>query len=218
MPIPLSRDDKVCALGVVRNSVYEVFGEPPTPMMYLSYGDRPYYTGEIHVRYRPGIEAALVADIRRTVRELDASLPVYDVRTLNEHIEKNLFLRHVPAQMFAVLGPLLLALAAIGIYAVVAYGVAQRTHEIGVRLALGAPARRVVAEIVADTLRVVVAGGIAGWLVVYLFQIHVAPGRPIDLSAFVGVPVVLLAVAAFASWLPARRASRVDPMVALRAE
>ena len=204
--------------GVARNSVYESFGEPATPIVYFSYRDRPSYAGEIHVRARPGTETTLAADVRRVVREIDTTLPVYDIRTLSEHVERNLFLRRVPAQMFVVLGPLLLGLAAIGIYAVVAYGVAQRTREIGVRLALGAQRRRVVAAIVQDTLQSVAIGAVPGWLIMYVIQIHVAPGRPFDAPVFVGVPAVLLSVAALASWVPAQRAAAVDPVVALRQE
>ncbi len=84
--------------------------------------------------------------------ELDPELPVYDVRTLNDHIESNLIFRRIPARMFAVLAPLLLVLAAIGIYAVVSYTIAQRTKEIGVRLALGATVRRVVAQHIGESL------------------------------------------------------------------
>ena len=120
--------------------------------------------------------------------------------------------------MFVVLGPLLLALAAIGIYAVVAYGVAQRTAEIGLRLALGAPPHRVVSEILRETLRVIVVGGAVGWLMVFMVQIHIAPGRPFDGAVFAGVPTILLLVAVGACWLPARRAAGVDPMIALRHE
>ena len=152
----------------MRNSIYESFGEPATPIVYFSYRDRPSYAGEIHVRARPGTETTLAADVRRVVREIDTTLPIYDVRTLSEHVERNLFLRRVPARMFVVLGPLLLALAAIGIYAVVAYGVAQRTREIGLRLALGAQRRRVVAAIVQDTLRSVAIGAVPGWLIMYV--------------------------------------------------
>jgi len=169
------------------------------------------------VRTHPGAGIAVASDVRRVVREIDRALPVYDVRTLAEHVERNLFLRRVPARMFVVLGPLLLALAAIGIYAVVAYGVAQRTAEIGVRLALGAPKRTVVVAVVRDTLQSVAFGAIAGWLIMFLIQIHIAPGRPLDVPVFVGVPVILLLVA-FASWLPAQHAAGVDPVVALRHE
>jgi predicted permease len=203
--------------GVVRNSLYESFGEAAMPMLYLSYRDRPSVAGDIHVRTRVGTEMAAVPAVRRVVRDIDPSLPVFDVRTLTEHVEKNLFLRRIPARMFVVLGPLLLILAAIGIYAVVAHATAHRTTEIGVRLALGAGAGRVVAQIMGETLRVIGAGLLAGWLVVFVVGIHAAP-RSLDAASLVGVPALLLAVASFACWLPARRATRIDPMAALRHE
>ena len=149
--------------GVVRNSLSDSFGEKPTPVIYFSYRDRPSLAGQIHLRTRPGNEALLGPEVERVVRELDPTLPVYDVRTLTDHVDKNLFLRRIPARMFVVLGPLMLVLAAIGIYAVVSYSVSRRTTEIGVRLALGATARRVVSQIVGETLRVVGAGALAGW-------------------------------------------------------
>ncbi len=146
------------------------------------------------------------------------SLPLYNVRTLGDHVETNLFLRRIPARLFVVLGPLLLVLAAIGIYAVVACAVAQRTTEIGVRLALGATARRVTGQIVGESLRTIGGGALAGWVAVYAVYIHLAQGAPVTLSVFAGIPLALVAVAALSSWLPARRASRVDPVVALRRE
>jgi ABC-type antimicrobial peptide transport system permease subunit len=119
--------------------------------------------------------------------------------------------------MFMVLGPLLLLLAAIGIYAVVAYAVTLRTAEIGVRLALGATTRRLVGQFVAEHLRVVVAGAIAGWLLAFAGTI-VGFDAPVDAAVFGGVPVILLVVATLASWWPSRRVARVDPMRALKAE
>jgi putative ABC transport system permease protein len=204
--------------GVVANSLYDSFGEPTSPIIYLSYRDRPSVGGEIHLRTRAGAEMLLAPEVQRVVRELDPTLPVYDVRTLGDHVEKNLVFRRIPARMFVVLGPALLLLAAIGIYAVVGYAVARRTTEIGVRLALGAVARRVVAQIVGESLRVIGLGALMGWLIVFLVLIHIAPGRPRDLPVRLGVPFVLMLVAAIACWLPARRASRVDPVVALRHE
>lgn len=201
----------------MRNSLNESFGEAPPPVIYLSYRDRPSARGEIHVRTRAGAESLLAPQVERAVRDLDPALPVYDVRTLSEHVEKNLFLRRIPARMFVVLGPLLLALAAIGIYAVVAYSVSQRTTEIGVRLALGASAERVVTQILRETLRVVIAGATVGWAIALMIDLHLVRG-PIYLSVFVGVPALLLLVAAIACWVPARRAATVDPMVALRQE
>jgi putative ABC transport system permease protein len=212
-----SRDRQYVIAGVVRNSLSESFGEKPTPVIYFSYRDRPSVMGQIHVRTRPGGEALLGPEIERVVRDLDPTLPVYDVRTLTDHVDRNLFLRRIPARMFVVLGPLMLVLAAIGIYAVVSYSVSRRTTEIGVRLALGASTRRVVAQIVRETLRVVGAGALAGWLLMFMVALHLL-GGVISLPVFAGVPAVLLFVAAVASWLPARRATSVDVMVALRQE
>ncbi len=201
--------------GVVRDSLYESFGEPAKAIIHFSYRDRPSGAGEIHLRSRRGDESQLASAVRRAVQELDASLPIYNVRSLAQHVETNLTLRRIPARMFAVLGPLLLLLAAIGIYAVVAYTVAHRTVEIGVRIALGATIRGVVRQIVSESLRVVAAGAAFGWLLVYMVYIHLVRG-PIDLPAFAGVPALLIAVAALAAWIPARRATAVNPMVALR--
>lgn len=210
------RDETYVIAGVARDSLYESFSEPPTPMIYFSYRDRPSSRGEIHVRTRPGAEAPLGAEIQRVVRELDPMLPVYDVRTLGDHVEKNLFLRRIPARMFVVLGPLLLVLAAVGIYAVIAHAVAQRTQEIGIRLSLGATARRIELDIVAENMRVIVVGALVGWVVALGLAMHLASTGPIDLAVFGGVPLTLLLVAGAACWWPARRAAGVSPMRALR--
>jgi predicted permease len=202
--------------GVARNAIYNAFGEPPTPIIYVSYRDRPSPAGEIHLRTRAGAETAAAAEVRRIVRELDPELPVFDVRTLNDHIESNLILRRIPARMFAVLAPLLLLIAAIGIYAVVSYSISLQTREIGVRLALGATSRRIVTEFVTDSLRVIGAGAIAGWVAAFVLSVDVLSGGPVDVIVFGAVPAILMTVAAIAAWLPARRATRVDPAVALR--
>ena len=202
--------------GIARNSLYESFGEPPTPIVYLSFRDRPSFQGEIHVR-SAGDATLLASGIRAAVRQIDQSLPVYNVRTLTQHVDTNLALRRIPARMFIVLGPLLLVLAAIGIYAVVAYSVSQRTTEIGIRLAMGATARRVIGQIVRENLLVIVLGGAAGWAFVFGFYTRFLRGA-LDVPAFVAVPALLLVVTAAACWLPARRAARLDPMMALRSE
>jgi putative ABC transport system permease protein len=204
--------------GVVADSLYNAFGEPPTPIIYLSYRDRPSPQGEIHVRTRAGAETDLAPELRRVVRALDPALPLYSLRTLTDHVETNLVFRRIPARMFVVIGPLLLVLAAIGIYAVVAYTVSQRTLEIGMRLALGATARRVVGQLVVETLRVVSLGALAGWLIAFVVDRDLGRSAAIDLVVLAGVPAVLLLVATLACWAPAYRASRIDPIVALRQE
>ena len=152
------------------------------------------------------------------MRELDPELPVYDVRTMNEHIESNLLFRRIPARMFAVLGPLLLVLAAIGIYGVVAYTVSLRRNEIGVRLALGASGERVVRQFVGESLGVIGAGALVGWVLAAVVVLDLLAGGTLDAPVFSIVPALLLTVATFACWMPARRASTIDPWSVLRQE
>jgi predicted permease len=204
--------------GVVKTTAYDAFGEPPTPAFFFSWRDRPRWLGEVHLRARPGMEPLLAAEVQRVVREIDASLPVYNVRSMAEHVERNLFLRKIPARMFLVIAPLLLALVAIGIYAVVSYSVAQRTTEIGVRMALGATGGGVVRQIVKEGLLVTSAGLGLAWLLAAVVEMHLFLGGPGAWVILTMVPAVLLAVAAVSCWLPARRATLVDPVVALRAE
>ena len=204
-------------VGVVRTTLNDSFSESPTAAIYLSYRDRPSSFAEMHVRTRMGDETVLAPAVRGVLRDLDASLPVYNVRTLTQHVDMNLALRRIPAQMFMVLGPLILVLAAVGIYAVVAYNVAQRTAEIGVRMALGASASIVLRQIVGENLRVIIAAALVGWAFVAYIYTRFMRGD-LDPTAFAAVPMLLLLVAATACWVPARRASRIDPIVALRAE
>ena len=213
----LARERRYVIVGVARDAVYNSFGEAPTAAIYYSYRDRPALTGQIHVRTRPGREASVAASMQRVVRGLDPILAPYDVRTLSEHVEKNLFLRRIPAKLFAGLGPLLLLLAAAGIYAVVAYAVSQRTNEIGVRLSLGASGERVVGDLVRATMRAVSVGIVAGWLVAFVIATRIVRGGSLDPRVFAGVPAVVLLVSLIACWLPARRAAKVDPVTALRA-
>ncbi len=213
-----TRGGSFAVVGVARNSVYDAFGEPAQPAVYLSYRDLPAIRGEIHLRTRSGKETALTSDARAVLRDLDPMLPLYDVRTFSQHIDRNLYLRRIPARMFVVLGPLLLGLAAIGIYAVVSYAVARRTREIGVRLAFGATSGRVVLQIIRENLGVITRGAAIGWILALAISVHGITKGVVNLPVFIGVPAILLGVATLACWIPARRASRIDPMVALRHE
>jgi predicted permease len=205
-------------VGIVRDSTYDAFGEPASPAIFFSYRDRPLLQGELHLRTRPGAEASLGAAVREVARQIEPGLPLFATRTLADHVAMNLVFRRVPARLFVVLGPVLLALAACGTFAVVSYAVARRTREIGVRLALGGPAARVAREIVGGTLRAIAAGAALGWLLVYGVYIHLSPGAQVSWLIFAGTPAVLLAVATLACWIPARRVSAIDPAVALRRE
>ena len=120
--------------------------------------------------------------------------------------------------MFLFIAPLLLTLVAIGIYAVVSYSVSQRTTEIGVRIAMGATSSRVVRQIVRESLLVTSAGLVLAWVIAGMVEMHLFIGGPGAWMVLMTVPVVLLAVAAVACWLPAKMATLVDPVVALRNE
>jgi predicted permease len=209
-------DTAYTIVGVVKTTTYDAFGEPPTPAFFFSWRDRPRSLGEVHLRARPGSEMLLASEVQRAVREINASLPVYNVRTMADHVERNLFLRMIPARMFLVIAPLLLGLVAIGIYAVVSYSVAQRTTEIGVRIALGATAAHVVRQIVKEGLLVTSAGMLLAWVVAAIVAMHLFIGGPGAWLVLVVVPLVLGAVAWLACWLSARRATLIDPVVALR--
>jgi predicted permease len=213
-----TRAGSFAIIGVARNSVYDAFGEPAQPAVYLSYRDRPQDQGEIHLRTRTGNETALTSEARAVLRDLDPMLPLYDVRTFPQHIERNLYLRRIPARMFIVLGPLLLGLAAIGIYAVVSYAVARRTREIGVRLAFGATSGRVVLQIIRENLVAITWGTTIGWVLALVISVRAITKGVVSLPVFIGVPAILLVVATLACWIPARRASRIDPVAALRHE
>jgi predicted permease len=196
-------------IGVVKTTTSNAFGERPTPAMYFSYRDGAPSLGEIHVRTRPGAETGVTADVRRAVQSLDADLPLFNVRTLTEHVETNLVFRRVPARLFMVMGPLLLVLVGLGVYALVSYSVSLRRHELWIRQALGATPRRLVAEVVAGSLRVVTAGVVIGWLVALVLVVAVAPEQSNQVGVFVGVPLLLIAVAAVASWVPAVKGTGV---------
>lgn len=205
-------------VGVVSTTLSNAFGEPPAPVLYFSYRDGAPPLGEIHVRTRPGREMAMIPEVRRAVQSVDPELPVFNVRTMTQHVDTNLVFRRVPARLFVILGPLLLMLVAAGIYAVVSYATSLRTTEIGVRLALGATPLRLVTESVTTSMRVVIAGAVVGWMLVFAGVTAIMPSATSDMTSFVGVPLLMLVIAAIACWIPSRRCATVDPLVSLRNE
>ncbi|HEX8853555.1 MAG TPA: FtsX-like permease family protein, partial [Pyrinomonadaceae bacterium] len=160
--------------------------------------------------------------VKQQVHTLEPKLPLADARTLREQVSLSLFPARVAAWLLGCFGLLALLLAGVGIYGIVSYSVSQRTHEIGVRLALGAQPRDVLRMVVGEGLRVVVIGVAAG-LLLSLAATRLVAGflygvSPTDFTTFVVIPMLLAGVAFLASYIPARRAARVDPVIALRYE
>jgi ABC-type antimicrobial peptide transport system permease subunit len=164
----------------------------------------------------------MVAPLRAAIKELDRDLPVSDVRSMNNHLGSALLPARLAGASLGVFGVLGLALASIGLYGVMAYSVSQRTREIGIRMAIGAATGDVVRLVMRQGLSLVVIGagvGLVGALgATRLLRGILYGGSVVDPVTFVAVPLVLVAVAAVASWLPARRAASVDPIRALRRE
>ncbi len=163
---------------------------------------------------------SLVPQLRATVQAIDPERPITDVRTMNEWVAQSLDGRRAPAALLAVFGAVAVVLSAIGIYGVLAFGVAQRVRELGIRQALGADRRNIFSLVMTQGVRTVSVGlglGLVGALALtrYLQSLLFGVGR-YDVSVFAGVTILLLAVGLAACYLPARRATRIDPMVALR--
>jgi len=169
-----------------------------------------------------GGAAAQVDLLRRAVRAVDANQPISDVKTMDERIASSLAPQRFAATLLAVFAALAVLLAALGLYGLMSHGVAQRTSEIGVRMALGATSGGVLSLFVQEGLRLVLAGlaiGIAGAFVLARFLASLFYGvKPTDPLTFIAVSLILTAVALAACFIPARRAAKIDPMVALRYE
>jgi predicted permease len=211
-------------VGVAPDLVYQEIGEQSPPdrwQVYLPYA-RMAYRGVTVVVRTTGEPGALASAARRELRALDPTLPAYDVRTMDEVRRYGTWPNRLYGQLFGAFGGLALVLAALGVYGIMAYAVAQRRHEIGVRLALGARADDVARAFVRDAARLALPGVAIGLLVAAALS-RLAAGAlygvsPIDPATFVAVPLLILAVALLAVLLPARRAARVDPLVALRTD
>ncbi len=208
-------------VGVARDGKYFSIGETPTPFIYYPVS-QGYTAGLTLVVRTAGDPKAAIGAIREEIRKLDANLPVYDFKTLEEHMGLSLFPARVAAGLLGAFGLLALTLAAIGIYGVMAFSVAQRTREIGIRMALGAQKGDVLHMILRQGLILAAVGlviGLAGAFMLTRLLSSVLYGvSATDAVAFIGVSVLLSLVVLLASFIPARRAAEVDPMLALRYE
>ena len=211
-------------VGIVATGKYIMLTEEPKPYYYVPFAQNYGMPATLVVRTAADPHR-LAHSLRETVRAVDPDLPVYNLVTLDEHLASSvlaLMPLRMGATMAAIQGAIGLLLAILGLYAVVSYGVTSRTREIGVRMALGATSRNVVQLVAREGLRLTLIGLIIGLVLALglsfglsrvVFGVH-----PFDPIAFPAVIFALIATAALACWLPARRATKVDPMTALRAE
>lgn len=211
----------ITVIGVLANARTDSLAEADVPLAYLSF----YQTGSHHLAIflRGHLDGAAAAEgVREAVQAVDPTLPVLGTRTLSETVSASLAERRFSLEMLASFALTALLLAGLGIYGVISYMVNERRHEIGIRVALGAQRRNILRLVLRQGLGLALAGaavGLAAALVLSQFMARWLYGvRPTDTLTFAGVAVLLLAVALLGCCVPARRALRVDPMVALRHE
>jgi predicted permease len=214
--------DWVEIVGICADTRYASLRDQPPPQFFMPYVQQKGVDGmtyQLRTRLAPGV---LLTSLRQAVQSVDRDLPMVDVRTQREQIDATMQIERAFAALTAGFGVLALALACVGIYGIMAYSVANRRNEIGIRLALGAQPGQVRGMILRESTWLAVAGIVVGVAAAMLLTrlvksmlYGIGPYDPITLSAGV---LVLLTVALAASWIPARRAAGVEPMEALRHE
>jgi predicted permease len=212
--------ERIMVVGVARDAKYRWLGEAPRHFIYVPVAQVPM--GQIHVLLRHDRAPDLQAGVRRALRDYDANLPLVRLQPLTDYASVSLLPQRLAASIAGSLGTVALLLAAIGLYGVMAYAVASRSREIGIRVALGADAPGVVRLMVGHGLRLVAIGGAVGLVAAvglaqalsgFLFGVS-----PLDPAAYISAIGALGLVALVATYVPARRASRIDPLKALRTE
>ncbi len=210
-------------VGMVKDAHYHRVRDKTPPILYYSYRQHMDYVRRVHFEVRTaGDPLSVFPAVRRAIEDIDPRLPLFDITTQSAQIDDNLKLERLFAKLAGCFGALALVLAMIGLYGVQSYGVSRRTGEIGVRLALGANRSSVLGMVMRESALVIAAGLTAGLglayattriLVSVLYDL-----KPNDPVTFVAAVIVLLGASILAAWIPARRASKVDPMIALRHE
>ncbi len=210
-------------VGVVKDAHYDRVRDTPPSTAYFPYTQNTKSLGRMSYAIRTGPPPlSLAASVRRAVSQVDPGVPVDKLRTMERQVVLSVFSEHVMAELVSAFGIAAALLAAIGLYGVMAYTVARRTSEIGIRMALGANGRSVAWLVVRESVGMVAAGlaiGVPAALVLSRFVRSMLYGvAPTDPWSFAAAVLLMAAVGAAAAWIPARRASRVDPMTALRSE
>jgi len=216
-----SQSPPMQVVGVVRDSKRQDLRQPVPRMLYLPYlqYNQPYMTLEIRTAADP---TAVASSVRQAFRQANRSLPVREIKTMRTQIDQGLVQERLVATLSSFFGILALLLAAIGLYGTLSYAVTRRTSEIGIRMALGARKNDVLWLVLREATVLVLCGAGAGLAAATAINRLISSMlfglTPSDPMALLIATSVLLAVALLAAWLPARRASKVDPMVALRYE
>ncbi|TAM80888.1 MAG: ABC transporter permease [Acidobacteria bacterium] len=220
-PIGKQVAGNLTVVGVVGNTRHEGLSQDIEAEFYLPYFQLPGDSMQLAVRTAADPDS-IVSAVRAQVRATDPGQPLYHVATLEQTLSESLAPRRFNMFLLGIFAAIALALATIGIYGVMAFSVAQRTREIGIRMALGAERKEVLRLVISQGLGLALLGvaiGIVGALALTRFLASLLYGvKPTDPLTFVAVPIILIVVALAACYIPARRAAKVDPMVALRYE
>lgn len=208
-------------VGVVGDVRAEGLGAPSIPESYVPYAQLPFAPMSVMVRTEIA-PANMVPTLTTEVQSLDSALPLLHVKTLDEYVDDSVVGTRFETFLLGTLGALAFLLTAVGLYGVISYTVVQRTREMGIRLALGADRAAILGMVVKRGLLLACSGALIGLAAAFFLTRLMASllfgVGPKDPVTFVCVPIALLAVAILASYVPARRAAMVEPMVALRSE
>ena len=209
-------------VGIVGDVKHESLSLSSKPEMYVPLAQFPVNTLTVLVRTDRRNPLALTNSVRQAVQELDAELPVYDIKTLDDYLVQSIAAPRFNAILINLFAFVALLLASVGLYGVIAYSASSRTHEIGIRLALGAQKTDVLRLIFSQGMRLtllgIFAGALAAWWLTSLLTTMLYEVQTTDPLTFIGVAILLLLVAMLACFIPARRATKVDPIIALRYE